>query len=292
MGFNGGDEGWYAEMAANGATKLRTYANFVANRLRNHHNILWVNGGDYDPPDRTLLRAIADGIREVDTQGLITFHGSRNTEAMQFLGTSEPWLQVNNIYTGDDNVVSSAYTAYGRGVIPFFLIEARYEGETVDDLGARRQAWSAVLSGASGQVFGNSPIWRFSTGWQAALSSAGSKSMTPLRGLLDSVPWDELQPDVNGMLLTSSVGSGTMRAAAALAADRSVAVIYVPEQRSITVDLRQLSGPNVRMRTFDVISGQYNLISGSPAAAGSGSRTFSPPTGTQSQDWVLVLDSQ
>ncbi len=292
MGFNAGDEGWYTEMAANGAAKLRTYAHFVANRFRQRHNILWINGGDYDPPDRTLLRAIAEGIREVDPQSLISFHGKRNTEALQFLGSGETWLQVNDIYTSDDNVVPSAHAAYRRSMMPFFLIEARYEGETVDALGARRQAYSAVLSGACGQLFGNSPVWRFSSGWQQALASAGAKSMMQVRGLLESTRWNELQPDATGTLLTGGVGTGLSQAVAALASDRSLAVIYVPEQRSISVDLKQLSGPSVRMRTFDVISGQYTTVAGSPVAASSGSRAISAPVGTQSQDWVLVLDSQ
>ncbi len=222
----------------------------------------------------------------------MSFHGRRNTEALQFLGTSESWLQVNNIYTGDDNVVPSAFAAYDRSTMPFFLIEARYEGETIEALGARRQAYSSVLSGAAGQVFGNSPISAFWLGLAAGPGQQWLKNMTQLRGLLDALPWSALQPDTKGMLLTSGAGTGTSQAAAALALDHSVAVIYVPEQRSITVDLKQLSGPSVRMRTFDVTTGQYTSVAGSPVAASSGSRSLSPPVGTKSQDWVLVLDSQ
>ena len=58
LGYQGGDEGWYQEMSANGATKLRAYGQWVANRFKNYDNILWVQGGDYDAPDKTLARAV------------------------------------------------------------------------------------------------------------------------------------------------------------------------------------------------------------------------------------------
>ncbi len=49
MGFKGGDEGWYQEMVRNGEAILRGYGRYVANRFRAYDNILWVEGGDYNP---------------------------------------------------------------------------------------------------------------------------------------------------------------------------------------------------------------------------------------------------
>lgn len=291
MGFDGGSEGWYAEMAANGAAKLRTYGAYVATQLRNRRNILWVQGGDFNPPDRELLRALAQGIRSVDGQWLHTFHGRRGTAALAFLGDGESWLGLNTIYTDQDDVVPSAFAEYARSTMPFVLIEARYEGEAFNAEIARREAYTAMLSGAAGQLFGNSPIWQFAEGWQQALDSAGSRSMTQLRSLLDSIPWNQLVPDIDGTLLLSGTASGATRAAAAIATDRSVAVIYVPEMRAITVDLARLAGPTVHMRIFDPVTGRYTAVAQSPLPATTGPRTINPPTDASSSDWVLLLDS-
>ena len=96
---------------ANGATKLRAYGQYVANRFRAYDNILWVQGGDYNAPDKTLARAVANGIRDIDTNGawLQTYHGGRGTGALEFLNTtSDPWLSVNNIYTNTQTIVGEA----------------------------------------------------------------------------------------------------------------------------------------------------------------------------------------
>ena len=159
MGFNGGSEGWYQEMVANGEAKLRTYGQYVANRFKAYNNVLWVQGGDYNPPEKTLLRAVANGIRDVDPARLQTFHGMRGTSALGFLGTTEPWLTLNNIYTNESTVVANAFLEYARSSMPFFLIEARYENEQgAGELVVRTQAYQAVLSGASGHLMGNTPI--------------------------------------------------------------------------------------------------------------------------------------
>jgi len=68
MGLGGGSEGWYQEMIAaeNGAVVLGMYGQYLATRFRAHDNLVWVNGGDFNPPEKTVLRAIANGIRSVE----------------------------------------------------------------------------------------------------------------------------------------------------------------------------------------------------------------------------------
>jgi len=293
MGYNGGSEGWYQEMVANGETKLRAYGQYLGNRFKAYDNILWVEGGDYNPPEKALLRAVANGIRDVKAADLQSFHGVRGTSALAFLGTSEPWLTVNDIYTTESTVVDSAFTEYARSTMPFFLVEARYEGEsTGTEVVARAQGYQAVLSGASGHLYGNNPVWLFGSGWQTALGAPGATTLQYLKALFDSLAWWTLVPDTAGTLVTSGVGNGTTRTAAARASTGEFALIYMPSSRTIAVSLGQLSGPNVRARWYDPTNGTYSAVTGSPFAA-SGSRTFAP-TGNNSRgfsDWVLVLES-
>jgi hypothetical protein len=293
MGYDGGSEGWYKEMSANGATKLRAYGQYVANRFRAYDNIMWVQGGDYDPPDKTLARAVANGIRDVDTAGkwLQTFHGNRGTGALEFLNTtSDPWLTVNDIYTDSSTVVSEAFGRYAGSTMPFFLIEAGYENNEIDGAGVRAQAYQAVLSGAMGQMMGNSPVWSLSSGWQSSLNTTGATTVRHLSELfsLASIAWTNLVPDTNGTVLTSSAGSGIGRAVAARSSDGSAVLAFTPVSKTLTIDMTKLSGPNVNARWFNPGTGAFTTISGSPFT-NTGSRAFASPSG---RDAVLVLQSQ
>ena len=287
MGYGGGQEGWYAEMQANGATKLRAFGRYIANRFASYPNILWVQGGDYNPPDRSLLDAIPNGIRDVNTSWPQTFHGARDTSALSFVGTGSSWLNVNDIYTTETDVVSSAFTEYNRSTMPFFLIEDRYEGDNgATGLTVRQQAYQAVLSGASGQLFGNSVIWLFGSGWQTQLNSAASTTLPYLRSLFEARSWWLLQPDTSNAFLTSGTGSGQSRTATAKASDRSFALAYIPSARTVGVNLAGLAGPRVNARWYNPRTGAYSAISGSPFTA-SGTQSFT----SGSSDWVLVLES-
>jgi hypothetical protein len=295
-GYQGtGEEGWYPTMQANGTGNLRTYGRYVGTRYRGFNNIIWINGGDFNPPEsgKDLVRAVANGIRDVIPDSLHTFHGGRGTAALQYWGTSEPWLNVNDIYTDENTVVSAAFQEHARSQMPFFLIEARYENEGAGTPAVvRAQAYQALLSGASGQVMGNRPIWGFMPGWQMALNGSGSRSMTHLRNLFEARSWWMLQPDTDASLLTAGISSGADRAAAALAADRSFAIGYVPTVRTVTVNMGRLAGPRLRANWCDPANGVCSVVAGSPFLA-SGSQSFRPAGNNSSNfgDWVLVLES-
>jgi hypothetical protein len=128
--------------------------------------------------------------------------------------------------------------------------------------------------------------------WQQALDSRGAHSMAHLHDLLAIVPWWLLQPDSDHALLTDGLGSDDDRAVAALAVDRSLAVLYLPDSREVTVDLAQLAGPDVAARWYDPADGRFSAVGGSPFQA-SGPRRFNPEADNSSgdEDWVLVLES-
>jgi hypothetical protein len=302
LGWGGGSSGWYDAMAANGTAPLRRYGEYLGRRYRNFTNILWVDGGDYDPPRKGLVRAIAKGIQRYDPRALHTAHTAPETVAIEYWG-GEPWLQVNNVYTYGP-VYGPALEQYRRPErMPFFLLESAYENEHgVTERSLRTQAYHAVLSGAAGQVFGNNPIWHFDAGglysapvtWQQALDSRGAQSMTHLRNLLTAFRWWTLKPDRRAILLTDGLGSEEDRAVAAWSADRSFAILYLPSSREITVDLAQLAGPRVAARWYDPADGQFSAVSGSPFRA-TGSRPLRPEPSTNSSgvdDWILILESQ
>ncbi len=309
LGAGGGSEGWYGAMVANGPDRLRQYGRYLGRRYRSFANILWVHGGDYSPPEKDVVNALAEGIREQDPRALNTAHCGRNNSAI-YVWRDEPWLQVNTIYTSlpkywsEMPVYAAALGEYARSQrMPFFLIEGVYENEhDATEVKLRTQAYQAWLSGACGHVFGNTPIWHFDgpglfpddLTWQQALGSDGAQSMTHLRSLLSQISWWLLEPDVEGTLLAKGAGPKKARSVAARASDRSFAVLYLPASRAVTVDLSQLAGPKVAARWYDPGTGQFADVSGSPFAA-KGPRRLKrgrPTDEPVSGDAVLILESQ
>ncbi|HEX5958958.1 MAG TPA: DUF4038 domain-containing protein, partial [Hyphomicrobiaceae bacterium] len=294
----GGIEGWYREMVACGQAKLRAYGQYVGRRYAGFTNILWVHGGDFNPPRKDIVRAIAEGIREHDTRSLNTAHCGRDTAALDHW-SGEAWLQLDTVYTYEP--VHAAAMAYARGeAMPFFLIESAYEDEhSAGERRVRAQAYRALLSGACGQVYGNNPVWHFDgpglfpapMPWQQALGSRGAQSMTHLRALFEALPWWRLQPiDITALL--AEPGTGQERAVAACLPDKTLAAIYLPTPRRIGIDLGRLAGREVRARWYDPAAGRFSAVAGSPFAR-EGSRLFEPdaPGSAAAGDRVLLLES-
>jgi hypothetical protein len=247
------------------------------------------------------VRAIAEGIRTFDPRALHTAHGAPETAALEYWA-DESWLQINNVYTYG-TVCPAVLEQYARRPrMPLFLIESTYENEhEVTEQRLRAQAYQAVLCGATGQVFGNNPIWHFDgpgpypppATWQEALDSRGAQSMTHLGSLLAKVPWWLLEPDSDHRLVIDASASDNQRAVAARTRDRALAIVYVPGSRELTVDLKQLAGPKVAARWYDPAQGRFSVVSGSPFPA-SGPRRFDPTSsnGSGLDDWVLILESR
>jgi hypothetical protein len=300
LGFLGGDEGWYQAMASNGTGRMREYGRFLGKRYANADNIIWLNGGDFNPPNEALVEEIAEGIREFDAAAIQTAHTAPENAAVD-VWAGEPWLALNNVYTYGA-VYAPSLTQFARAdMMPFFLIESAYEDDflSANEQRVRTQAYHAMLSGAMGEFYGDNPVWHFntpgmspSTPWQAALDTRGARSMTHLRNLFASRQWWTLVPDSGNTFLTSGLGTDMDRAVGSLASDGSFAIVYLPSSRTVTVNLGKLSGPRVNARWYDPASGIFTTAAGSPFNA-TGTQNFTPAGNNMSgfSDWALVLES-
>lgn len=154
-----------------------------------------------------------------------------------------------------------------------------------------------MLSGATGQFYGNKYTWQFLPGWPSYVDSIGSRQMTFVTDLFSHRRWFDLVPDTKHRLVISGYGtfsdSGDVNSsdyvAAARTPDGKLAIAYLPTGHSIVVDLRRMAG-RVTAQWYDPTSARYTTIAGSPLAR-SGPRTFTPPAQNHSgdDDWVLVL---
>lgn len=287
LGYPGGPDGWHAEVAAETDADLQTYGAALANRFT-QGNVIWSMGGDSDSVatgSSTLSDKqwnIVTGIRSVRTTDVITAHplsDVSNSDDAYTYWAGYTGFNLNMIYgseTGGAYVYAMASQAYARAM-PFLGFEFRYEQEA-DWTAAmlRRQSYGALLSGACGQIFGNSPIWHFESAhapysytgtWQSNMDSTGSVEQTYVRALMLAYAWWKLVPTTDASLVSSSLSTNATRIYPALASDGTFAMIYVPSSQTVTVVTNALTGisGNVRIRLYDPTTGSYSVNQASVA---------------------------
>jgi len=287
LGYMGTDEGWIEELAKNGPEKALAWGRYVGGRYRNFNNIVWIIGGDHNPDNvRKEVDAVAKGIKETDDRHLFTAHCHPENSAIDQY-SAEGWLDLNDTYTYRI-VHEMLLRDYNRKPeMPYVLIESTYEGEhNASQVQIRRQAYWAILLGATGQFMGNRPIWLFAPGWEAALDSPGARDMSRLFSLFASRRWSDLVPDQKHEVITDGLGefTGLDYLTAARAKDGASIIAYLPAARSFTVDLTKVSGKSAIAWWFNPRRGEATKAGEFPTA---GSHKFTPP---EEGDWVIVLD--
>ena len=271
----------------NGPEKCREWGRYVGQRYSKCDNLVWIMGGDRNP-DEVLdhLDAMVDGIKEYDDRHIFTAHVAPECSPVVECARGG-WVNLNLTYTYE--IVHRKLLAdYNRKpTLPFILVESSYEGEhNCPPVQIRRQAYWALLCGASGQFMGNRPIWLFNPGWEEAMDLQGSRDMVHLKRLFLSRSWYRLIPDQEHRVLTGGVGEhrGLDYTAAAYMEDFTTLIAYMPRSHTLTVDVSKLSGNSVNGWWFDPRIGQSQYIGEFVAK---GEICVTPPG---DGDWVLVLD--
>jgi hypothetical protein len=158
--------------------------------------------------------------------------------------------------------------------MPFIGLEFSYENERgATPATLRRQSYGAILSGACGQIFGNSPVWHFNSrkviesnngDWTGNLNSIGAAQQLHVRTLFSAFDWWELVPRQDSALVTSGLSSAADRLYPALAKDGSFAMVYVPSAQEVSINMSSFSPPRMRARLYDPNSGTYTILPGGP----------------------------
>jgi len=157
-----------------------------------------------------------------------------------------------------------------------------------------------MTSGAAGQLYGG-PCYGITN--NTNLASCDTTGVTQLgyqTSLLRSAgEWYNLAPDQSHELVTAGFGScpstgsslGVNCVTAAETPDHTLALAYLPQGGTITVNLGRLAHL-ITARWFDPTNDRFAAISGSPFA-NSGSQQFTPPGDNSAgdTDWVLVLQA-
>jgi Protein of unknown function (DUF4038)/Putative collagen-binding domain of a collagenase len=284
------------------------YGGMVAQRFRDLPNIVWMSGGDYEPDTDDLARgsdvdhcidAMLRGIRETgDGRPFSIQLGARKS-----LSTDNPYwarrVDWNFVYTYYPTYKAVLDARRRTPAIPAVMGEANYEGEnnqgetppTTDETLRRQVLWS-LTSGAAGEFVG-SDDWEFHDGWEERLSTPALTQITRLRALFSELDWWRLVPDTDSELVTGGRGAELTSdepmdvlendyATAARTPDGRLAVVYLPTERTITLD-PSATAPGTRAAWVDPASGARRPV---PMAA-----TFTPPgpNAAGDGDWLLLL---
>jgi hypothetical protein len=327
--------GWLDVLRANGIDKAFAFGRWLGNRYKDFPNIIWLHGNDFrwrNVTDDALVQAVARGIRNSDKNHIHTVELEPPSSGSLDDPTWAPLIELDAAYAYFP-MYARVLAEYNRADYkPVFLVETNYEFEDIGDGGStknlRRQGYWALLSGATGQIYGSGLIWRFEKGWETKLDSPGIVQLAYLKDLFASRNWNDLIPDQSHSLVTSGydsiagyvgkfadyigrhpwgiewiftrikqrTGFGSIATnsyvTAARTPDGLLAMAYLPSIRTITVDMAKLAGLT-EARWYDPTNGRYSEVDGSPFV-NAGSKKFIPP-GINSGgdgDWILVLESR
>ncbi len=296
------------------------YGRFIAERYKDA-DVIWILGGDRNPDNghkQAIIRAMARGIRGVDTRHLITFHPTGwQTSSRWFHG--DAWLDFNGRQSGHNQRYNSNEQILDdfrrTPAKPIIDIEPLYEDHPLefrpDEDGhsiswdVRRVLYWSVFYGSAGITYGHHSVWQMydpSVGrspinrplmpWREAINQPGASQVIHLRRLIESRPYFSRIPApdfiIPAEVASAEPGAGRYRFVATMDSDGSWAMVYAPIGRTFSVRGDMLRCERITAWWYDPRTGKAEKIGaidndGSPL-------TFTPPVSGEAQDWVLVLD--
>ena len=286
------EQDWHKFFTASAA---ENYGNYLANKFKAYPNILWVHGGDDDALAlHDAIRLFAKTIKKIAPQQLHTFHGSGKSSSVFF--HNEDWLAVNTAYSYAHKGLSDQILADYRKnpVKPTIMGESHYD-DNDNKMGPyrmRQQAYLSILSGAAGHAYGHGSLWDMDENWRKGLTAESAGDMKFLKNFFTSFQWQTLIPNPKNFITKGQLDS-TSYATFAVAADGSLAVLYLPNSREVDIDLTKLNGEAITAQWYDPTNGEYKNVAGSPFKRAKRT-SFIPPTANsrKEQDFVLVLQAQ
>jgi hypothetical protein len=303
--------GWLPALRNNGEKTAYAYGQFLGNRYKDDPNVAWLNGNDFNmwtiPEDDKLVQAVSRGIRSVAPNLLQTVELNVRTSSSFDDPRWIPLIELNSTYSYSPTYIQMLHSYNQAPVAPAYLVEGHYDWENVGeppDFGTpsvlRKQDYWTILTGGTGQFYGNKYTWSFADGWKEKIDTPGVEQLGIWKKFFSSLPWQDLVPDQDHKALTAGFGtfgnvdtrvSESDYATAARTADGSTIVVYIPTARMITIDMACLRGA-ARAQWFDPTSGSYQDVTGGPFT-NSGSKEFTPPGKNHAGDgdWVLLLQA-
>lgn len=303
--------GWLGVLRRNDLAKARGYGRFLGNRYKRFPNIIWMSGNDFQTwkstVDDGLVHAVAEGIQAADPSRLQTIELDFPSSASRDDPRWNDVVDLDAAYSYFPTYAQILHEYNRAPRLPVFLIEAGYEfeqnGSSIspgDPPILRRQEYWSMLSGATGQFYGNHYTWPFAPGWKNHLNTTGSRQMRYLIRLFSGRRWFQLVPDQDHKVVTGGFGSvktqgnvgSSNYVTTSITPDGTLAMSYLPTGGTITVDMGRFAG-RVQGRWYDPTSGKSSRVGHSPFRNAGRVRVTAPPRNSAGDhDWVLVLTAR
>ncbi|MFA5328993.1 MAG: glycoside hydrolase family 140 protein [Prolixibacteraceae bacterium] len=289
------------------------YGKWIGTRYKNFQNIIWINGGDRSGGDGNfeIWKAIAEGIKSVDKNHLMTFHpwgGSSSSKWFQ----DENWLDFNMMQTGHGE---RSYAAYIKLMLPDYLrkpVKPTFDGEPryedhpcnwkpeilgwFDDADVRQAAYWNLFSGGFGHTYGCHAIWQFLTPdrtpvgfarhtWSDDLDLPGASDMINVRRLMESRPMTERVPFQELVAIKYMPETDYIVATKG----KNYAFVYIPTGWAANLDLEKLAWKESVAWWYNPRTGEAKRLK---EIENKGIQEFKTESGGRGNDWILVLDDK
>jgi hypothetical protein len=275
--------------------QARQYGTFLANRYKDCKNIIWIIGGDIQGDvKREVWDMLATTIKSIDHTHLMTFHPRGRTTSARWWSQAK-WIDFHSFQSGhrrygqrmndktypipdnteEDNWQYVDSTWAYTPLKPVIDDEPIYEGipkglhhpdeDVWKACDVRRYAYWSVFAGSCGHTYGNSAIMQFykpgypsayfnTKMWYDALNDPGFHQMKHLKRLMLLLPFFERVPDQSII-----VENGTRYDRLIATRGIDYLLVYNYTSRTMTIDLRKISGERKRVWWMDATTGRLTV---------------------------------
>ncbi len=268
--------------------------------------------------DVPIWRAMAKGIEDVlGKDAFITYHPSGGDYRTTNYVHNEAWLDMNAFQSGHGSRESEPWHWVKEDLTfkpqkPTLDMEPCYEDHPVNPwdgkwtrargyfnaYDVRARIYRGVFAGACGVTYGHHQIWQFLNselyppvnpgdtiiGWKKATGANGATQMQYLKKLMLSRPYFTRVADQS--IIKSTVGKTYVDIVYATRDEnKSYAMIYLPQNTPVTIDLSKITGRSKNVWWYDVRTG---VAKKEKSVNGNSIKSFTPPL--EAKDWVLIID--
>jgi hypothetical protein len=251
-------------------------------------------------------------------KAFITYHPSGGKYRSSDYMHEEAWLDMNAFQSGHGSRTEDAWNWVTADLAklphkPTLDMEPAYEDHPMNPwdgkwtraergyfnaYDVRARIYRGIFAGACGVTYGHHHIWQFintdlykplAVGdtiipWKKAARAEAAGEMQYLKNLMVSRPYFTRMADQS--LIKSAPGSSYVDYIAATRDEAgSYAMLYLPQNKPVTVDLGKISGTTKKVWWYSPTTGRATA---GPDVKGKDSQSFTPPK--EGRDWILVID--
>ncbi len=302
--------------------EAQRYGEFLAHRYKDRPNVIWMIGGDIRGDVKTeVWEALAESIRSIDTNHLMTFHPFGRTSSAIWFHNAE-WLDFHMFQSGhrrygqgvgeDHEILGEnmeednwRYVDYSHALLPLKpVIDAEPIYEHIPQglhdpeeprwqaCDVRRFAYWSVFAGSFGHTYGHNAIMQFLKPgvtpaygahemWYEALHAPGFNQMKYLKALMLTFPFFERIPDQE--IIQGKNGQQYERIIATRGNDYML--VYNYTGRPFVADLSRITGKDKDAWWYNPSTGALNYL----GTYTDGSVSFQPENSGSDVDKDRVL---